>query len=85
MNRDARQNNSDLSELAGLGIDLDRPGMLFDDDVVSDGQTKAGALSSRFCSEERIEHLFPYFGRNARAVVTYSDLNFVTEVLCRRH
>ena len=60
------------------------PRVLLHNDVVSDGQTKAGALSSRFCCEERIEHLVPDLGRNAGAVVTNADLNFVTEVLCHR-
>ena len=40
--RCAWQNNSDLRELAGKGIDLNRPGMLLHNDVVSDGQAKAG-------------------------------------------
>ena len=43
--RGSRQNNSDLGELAGRRIDLDSPGMLLHDDVVSDGQAKAGTLS----------------------------------------
>ena len=58
--------------------------MLLHDDVVSDGQAKASALSSRFCCEKWIEHLFPNLGRNTCAVIANSDLNFVTEVLCRR-
>src|SRR5262249_30104613 len=81
----ARKNNSDLGELAGLRIDLDRTRMLFHDDVVSDGQAKASAFSGRFCREEGIEHLFPYFGRNARAIVANPDLNFVAKVFRRRH
>ena len=40
--------------------------------------------ASRFCREERIEHLFPDLVRNAGAVVTYSDLDFVAEIFCRR-
>jgi hypothetical protein len=55
--------------------------MLLHDDVVSDRQAKAGALSGRFGREERIEHLFPYFRRNARAVVANRDLYAVAEVL----
>src|SRR6201981_1257776 len=54
-----RQNNSYFGELAGLRIDLYRPRMLLHDDVVSDGQAKAGALSSGLCREEGIEHLIP--------------------------
>ena len=34
----ARQNDPKFGELAGLGIDLYRPAMLLDDDVVTDGQ-----------------------------------------------
>src|SRR5262245_43560646 len=80
----ARKNNPDFGELAGLRIDLYRPRMLLDDDVVSDGQAKASALASGFCREEGIEHLFPDFGRNAWAVVANPNLNFVAKVLCRR-
>jgi hypothetical protein len=57
---------------------------LLHDDVVSDGQAKAGALSSGFCREEGIEHLFPYLGRNAGAVVANPNLNFIAEVFRRR-
>src|SRR5262245_49382650 len=81
----ARKNNSDLGELAGLRIDLDRTRMLFHDNVVSDGQAKPGALSWRLRCEEGIEHLFPNFMRNAAAVVANSDIDFVAEALCRRH
>ena len=59
--------------------------MLLDDDVVSDGQAKASALSGGFCREEGIEHLFLYFRRNADAVIANPDLDFVAKVLCRRH
>ena len=68
----------------GCVIDLYRPRMLLHDDVVSDGQAKASALSSGFCCEKWIEHLFPYFGRDARAIVANPNLNFLAEVLCRR-
>src|SRR6516165_9899878 len=57
--------------------------MLFDDDVVSDGQAKASALASGFCREERIEHLLLYFGRNTDPVVANRDLYAVAEVLRR--
>ena len=59
--------------------------MLLHDDVVSDGQAKAGALSGGFGREEGIEHLLLHFGRNAGAVVANSDLNAVAEVLRRSH
>jgi len=35
-NSHTRQNDSDFSELARLGIDLNNPAMLLDDDVVAD-------------------------------------------------
>src|SRR6516225_93903 len=59
------------------------PRVLLHNDVVSDGQTKAGALSSRFCCEERIEHPVPDLGRNAGAVVANPYLHAVAEVLGR--
>src|SRR5262245_31005641 len=62
----ARKNNPDFGVLAGLRVNLYRPRMLLHDDVVSDGQAKTSALSSRFCREEGIEHLFPYFGGECR-------------------
>ena len=44
--------------------------MLLDDDVVTDREAKAGALSGWFGREEGIEHLLLYIGRNAGAVIT---------------
>src|SRR5262249_8395954 len=73
----ARKNNPDFGELAGLRIDLYRPRMLLHDDVVSDGQAKASALASRFCCEERIEHLILNLRWNAGAVVANPNLNFI--------
>jgi CIC family chloride channel protein len=40
------QGDSDLSELARLRINLNRPAMLLDDDVVTDGEAKSSALAS---------------------------------------
>ena len=57
--------------------------MLLHDDVVSDGQAKASALSSGLCREEGIEHLFPDLGRNAGAVIANRDLYAVAEALRR--
>ena len=59
-----------LGKFTGLSIDLDRPAMLLDDDVVTDRQAKTGAFPGRFGGEERIEHLFLHLGRNAGAVIT---------------
>src|SRR5215831_6231449 len=61
------QTDSDFGELARLRIDFDSACVLFHDDIVADGETKAGALSGRFRREEGIEHLFFHFGRNAGA------------------
>ena len=79
----ARKDNFELSELAGLCLDLDRPSMLLDDDVVTDGEAEAGALAGWLGCEEGIEHLFPDLGRNASAIVTDRDLYSIAEVLCR--
>src|SRR5579862_401817 len=79
----AGQNNPKFGELAGLGIDLYRPAMLLDDDVMADGKTQPGAFTGRLCREERIEHLFLHVGGYAGAVVANADFNAVTEVLGR--
>src|SRR5262249_9431012 len=79
----ARKNNPDFSELTGLRIDLYRPRMLLDDDVVSDGQAKARAFPSGFCREEGIEHFFPDLRRNARTVVANRNRHAVAKVLRR--
>jgi hypothetical protein len=55
--------------------------MLFDDDVVADGQAKSGALSGWFGREEGIEHLLLHVGRNAGAIVANRNLYAVAEVL----
>jgi hypothetical protein len=52
--------------------------MLLDDDVVTNGQAEASALSGGFSREEGIEHLFLDLGRNTCAVVPYPDLYPVT-------
>jgi hypothetical protein len=45
------------------------PAMLLDDDVVTYGKAKSGALASGLRREERIEDPLLYLGRNAGAVV----------------
>ena len=42
--------------------------MLLDDDVVTDGEAKAGAFSGRLGRKERIEDLLLHLGRNASAI-----------------
>ena len=54
--------------------------MLFDHDVVADGEAKAGAFSGRFGGEERIEHLLLYLGRDAGAVVADPDFHTIAKV-----
>ena len=79
----ARQHDPEFGELAGLGVDLDRAGMLFHDDVVAERQAEAGSFAGRLGREERIEHLLLHLGRNAGAVVADPDLDPVAEVLRR--
>ena len=78
-----RQSDFNFGELAGLGIDLNRPTMLLDNDVVTDGEPKPRALSGRFRREEWIEHLLLHFSRNAGAVVADPNFDPVTEILGR--
>ena len=59
------------------------PAMLLDDDVVTDGEAKPGALSGRLGRKERVEHLFFHVRRNTSAVVTDSDFHTITEVFGR--
>ena len=76
-----RQNDPKLGELARLRVDLNRPAMLLDDDVVTDREAKPGAFSGRLGRKERVEHLFLHLGRNAGAVVADPDLHTVAKVL----
>src|SRR5215471_17031234 len=59
--------------------------MLFDDDVVTDGEAKPGSFSGRLRCEERIEHLFFYFRRNTRAVIPNPDFHTIAKASCRGH
>src|SRR5215212_8989791 len=65
----ARKNNFKFAEFSGLCIDLYQSGMLLDDNVVTQRETKTRSLAGWFGREERIEHFFPHFRRNAAAVV----------------
>jgi hypothetical protein len=75
-----RQNNRELGELARLRIHLDGAAMLLDNDVVADGDTKAGPLASRLRREEWIEYLFLHLKRNTSAIVANPDFHTVAEV-----
>src|SRR5262245_39385213 len=79
----ARQNHPYFRELARLRIDLDRPAMLFDDDIVADGKAKAGAFPGRLCCEERVEHLLHHLGWNAGAVVADPDFHLLAKAAGR--
>ena len=71
----SRQNDPKFGELTGLRIDLYRPTMLLDDDVMANGQAKARAFSGRLGRKERIEDLLLHLRRNAGAVVADSDFD----------
>ena len=79
----SRQNDPEFGELAGLRIDLYRPAMLLDDDVVTNGQAEPSPFTGRLCREERVEQLLLYLGRNPGAVVAYPDFHAVAEILGR--
>src|SRR5262249_45345222 len=57
--------------------------MLFDDDVVTDGEAEPGSFSGRLCCEERVEHLFFYFRWNTRAVIPHPIFNTSAGASCR--
>src|SRR6202040_2888521 len=82
--RRARKNNAEFGELTWLRIDLYRPPVLLDDDVVTDGQAKPSAFTGGLRRKERAKQLLLHLGRNAGAVVAYPDFDLVTEVLGRR-
>ena len=79
----ARQNDPNFGELAGLCVDLNRPAMLLDDDVVTDRQPKPRTLAGGLGREEGVEYLFLHLGRNAGAVVADVDLHAVAEAARR--
>ena len=55
--------------------------MLLDDDVVTNGQAKASALSGWLGCEEGIEHLIPDLGWDPCAVVANRNRHAVAEIL----
>jgi len=57
--------------------------MLLDNDVVTDGEPKPGAFSSWFRGEERVEHFFFDFRRNAAAVVANCYFDTIAQILSR--
>src|SRR5258708_32136957 len=57
--------------------------MLLDDNVVAQRKAKPRSFASGLRRKEGIEHLFLYFGRNAGAAVTDSDLHAGAKVFGR--
>src|SRR5215831_1522833 len=57
--------------------------MLLDDNVVTDRQAKAGALSRRLSREERLEHLFFHVRRDADSVIADTDFHTIAKVFSR--
>ena len=57
--------------------------MLLDDDVMADGETKAGALSGWLGREERVEHLVLHILCNASTVIADRDFHAITKVFGR--
>src|SRR5215471_20857824 len=74
------KDNSEFGKFAGSRIDLNRAGMLLDDDIVADGQAKAGTLAGRLGRKKRVKHLVFHFRRDTGAIVAYPDLYTVTEI-----
>src|SRR6202043_3052572 len=79
----ARQNNPEFGEVARLGVDLYRPAVLLDDDVVTNGQAQPSPFTGRFGREERVEQLLPHLRGYTGAVVAYPDFDPVAKVLSR--
>src|SRR5262249_16021728 len=76
----ARQYNADFGKVARLSVDLDRPRMLLDNDVVTDRETKPSAFASRLSGEKRVEHLVFDLRPDALAVVPYPHFYPTAEV-----
>ena len=56
----------ELGKLTGSGANVDRAGMLLDDDVMADRQAKPGTLARRFGREEGREHLLLHLAARCR-------------------
>jgi hypothetical protein len=65
----SQQSAQGVGELARLRLDVNRSGMLLDNDVMADREAEASALASSLCRKERIEQLLPRFWGNACAIV----------------
>src|SRR6185437_13238795 len=65
------------------GIDIDRSGVLLDDNVVAQRKTKTGSFAGRLGRKEWVEYFAHHLGGNAAAVVPNLDLNTFAQVLGR--
>ena len=54
--------------------------MLLNNDIVADGEAKAGAFSRRLSCEERLEHFFFHLRRHTGAIVADSDFHTISKV-----
>src|SRR3984957_2303697 len=81
----ARKNHLEFGEFAGASIDLDRSGVLLDDNVVAQREAKTGSFAGGLGRKERIEYLLPYLGKNTDTIVAHPDLDAVTETSGRDH
>src|SRR5262245_55699681 len=59
--------------------------MLFDNDVVTDGEPKPSSFSGGLRCEERIEYLFFYFRWDTRAGISNPDFHTIARASCRGH
>jgi len=57
--------------------------MLLYDDVMADGETEAGALSSRLGRKERVEHFVFNVRRDPRSIIANPDFHMIAKVLGR--
>jgi hypothetical protein len=76
----ARQDDDELGKHAGFSLDVDPAAVLLDNDVMRHGEAEPCPFSSRFSSEEGIEHLLSHLGRDAGTVVANTDFDGLTKV-----
>src|SRR5689334_18987388 len=79
----AWQSNDEFGKTSRLGLHIDCPAMLLDDDVMAHGQTQARSLTGWLGGEKRIEHLLLYCGRDTRSIVPDPNFHAVDEPPCR--
>src|SRR5262245_5953749 len=75
-----RQRNDELRKHTGFGLDIDPPPVLFHNDVMGHREPQPCPFPGRFGSEEGVEHLLPYLGRNTRAVVENANFDGLAEI-----